>query len=70
VPRIEGGRSLIRLSGELPSPAHPPAGCHFHPRCPKARPDCARAYPDAVRLGEARTVRCVLYRASNAASSS
>ncbi|MEW6689489.1 MAG: ABC transporter ATP-binding protein [Pseudomonadota bacterium] len=70
VPVIEGGRELIRLSGELPSPASPPAGCHFHPRCPKAMPECREAYPGAVPLGRTRTVSCLLYRASNAASSS
>ncbi len=62
VPEIEGGRQLIRLSGELPSPARPPAGCHFHPRCPSARPECARAYPQTVTLSPTRGVACVLYR--------
>jgi peptide/nickel transport system ATP-binding protein len=61
VPTIAGKREVIRLSGELPSPANPPEGCHFHPRCPKARPECRQAYPAAVRLGETRLVRCVLY---------
>jgi peptide/nickel transport system ATP-binding protein len=70
VPAIHGKRSIIRLSGELPSPAHPPAGCHFHPRCPKALPECRAAYPEAVQLGPTRSVNCVLYRASKAASSS
>ncbi len=70
VPVIDGRRSIIRLSGELPSPAHPPAGCHFHPRCPKVRPECREAYPEAVQLGATRSVNCVLYRASKAASSS
>jgi len=70
VPTVDGRREIIRLSGELPSPAHPPAGCHFHPRCPKALPECRATYPEAVRLGRGRTVSCVLYRgASNAASS-
>jgi oligopeptide transport system ATP-binding protein len=31
----------IRLSGEPPDPSRPPPGCHFHPRCPIARPGCA-----------------------------
>jgi peptide/nickel transport system ATP-binding protein len=70
VPTVDGKREIIRLSGELPSPSHPPAGCHFHPRCPKAMPECREAYPEAVRLGRTRAVSCVLYRASNAASSS
>ena len=61
VPVIEGGRQLIRLAGELPSPARPPAGCHFQPRCPRARPECARAYPETVRLSPTRGVACVLY---------
>jgi peptide/nickel transport system ATP-binding protein len=70
VPAIDGRRSIIRLAGELPSPANPPAGCHFHPRCPKAMPECREAYPEAVQVGRSRSVNCVLYCASKAASSS
>ncbi|NTE84966.1 ATP-binding cassette domain-containing protein [Agrobacterium tumefaciens] len=41
VPRIETKkRSYTSLRGELPSPLHPPAGCHFHPRCPLAFDRC------------------------------
>src|SRR5207248_1497929 len=36
VPKIEGGREVIRLGGESPSPVSPPPGCHFEPRCPEA----------------------------------
>jgi peptide/nickel transport system ATP-binding protein len=71
VPVVDGTREIIRLSGELPSPVHPPAGCHFHPRCPEARPECREAYPPAVKISRTRTVNCVLYRgASKVASSS
>ncbi|MGD8874302.1 MAG: ABC transporter ATP-binding protein, partial [Gammaproteobacteria bacterium] len=49
VPQIDPAsrRSIIRLEGDLPSPAEPPQGCHFHPRCPYAMPRCREAYPDA-----------------------
>ena len=70
VPTVQGRREIIRLSGELPSPAHPPAGCHFHPRCPKAMPECRETYPEEITLDGGRTVNCILYRASKAASSS
>jgi oligopeptide/dipeptide ABC transporter ATP-binding protein len=41
--RTSGKREL--LSGDLPSPTAPPSGCPFHPRCPMARPECAREAP-------------------------
>ncbi|WPL15673.1 Stage 0 sporulation protein KD [Thiorhodovibrio winogradskyi] len=61
VPSIDqdSGREVIRLSGDMPSPTKPPSGCHFHPRCPQARPECACAYPDAVPLGAGRQARCL-----------
>ncbi|GAB6907888.1 oligopeptide transporter subunit; ATP-binding component of ABC superfamily [Desulfosarcina cetonica] len=37
--------SFATLAGEVPSPIHPPAGCHFHPRCPYVRPRCRRETP-------------------------
>ena len=66
VPTLDqaGGRKIIRLQGELPSPANPPPGCHFHPRCPQAMARCKLKYPDAVRLGDTHEVSCVLYAAT------
>ena len=61
VPEVDGEREFVRLAGEPPSPANPPAGCHFHPRCPRVRDECRTRYPDAVRLSQTRSVRCVLY---------
>ena len=55
----EQRREIIRLDGDMPSPANPPSGCHFHPRCPEATPECAKAYPDATRLSDTREVRCI-----------
>jgi len=61
VPVVEKDRrrEVIRLEGDMPSPASPPAGCHFHPRCPQAGPECVRAYPEGTRLSDTRTVRCL-----------
>jgi len=62
VPRIddESERKIIRLEGDLPSPSNPPQGCHFHPRCQQARPECGKSYPQVTRLSESRMVRCHL----------
>ena len=62
IPRVERGerREVIRLEGELPSPLHPPAGCHFHPRCPHAMDECRRDYPGTSRLSDTHQVKCYL----------
>ena len=62
VPRINGesDRKVIRLEGDLPSPSNPPQGCHFHPRCRQAVPECSTSYPQVTRLSETRMVRCHL----------
>jgi len=63
VPTIDAQakREVIRLQGELPSPSKPPAGCHFHPRCPEAMPQCRERYPEATSLSTTHVVRCLLY---------
>ena len=38
-------RERIKLSGELPSPLNPPAGCAFHTRCRFAKAQCASSTP-------------------------
>jgi len=48
------------LRGEIPSPENPPAGCHFHPRCPHAMDVCREVYPAEKKVGESR-VCCHLY---------
>jgi peptide/nickel transport system ATP-binding protein len=47
-----------RLGDELPSPAAPPDGCHFHPRCPLATAMCRTAYPLTQELGGTHRVAC------------
>ena len=49
------------LKGELPSPRHPPMGCFFHPRCPKALDVCATQVPDLRELEADHWVACHLY---------
>jgi peptide/nickel transport system ATP-binding protein len=62
VPRIDGvGREYVRLEGELPSPADPPAGCHFAPRCPRVMAVCREVYPAGMRVGGGQIVNCHLF---------
>jgi oligopeptide/dipeptide ABC transporter ATP-binding protein len=63
VPSPEPGRARRRtvLGGDIPSPANPPSGCAFHPRCPHAMPRCARETPLPTRLPGGQTVACHLH---------
>jgi peptide/nickel transport system ATP-binding protein len=61
VPQVDPAsqREIIRLEGDLPSPANPPPGCHFHPRCPHVMPQCRESYPETTVAGD-HSVRCFL----------
>ncbi|NCX62152.1 MAG: ABC transporter ATP-binding protein, partial [Betaproteobacteria bacterium] len=61
VPRIDGqGADVPKLAGDMPSAANPPAGCHFHPRCPKAMARCREEAPMLKDLGQGHLAACHL----------
>jgi oligopeptide transport system ATP-binding protein len=57
-PRLEKTRKRIILKGEVPSPANPPPGCHFHPRCQLAVDECKTQKPVLRDLGSGHYVSC------------
>jgi oligopeptide/dipeptide ABC transporter ATP-binding protein len=54
-------RDAILLSGEVPSPTNPPAGCRFHPRCPLASDRCSQEEPRLRELTAGHRAACHLY---------
>jgi oligopeptide transport system ATP-binding protein len=58
IPDPKVKRQRIRLSGEVPSPANPPSGCHFHARCPIAKPLCSQEVPKLKQSAEGHWVAC------------
>ena len=60
VPSVDGEPSKrIRLEGEIPSPATPPSGCVFHPRCPRAiKGVCEVTEPPLAEVSPGHAMRC------------
>ena len=63
VPSADPGhaRRRVVLAGDVPSPADPPSGCAFHPRCPRAMARCSREAPVATELAGGHRVACHLF---------
>jgi peptide/nickel transport system ATP-binding protein len=55
-PRVAGDDGI--LPGEVPSPASPPSGCYFHPRCVYAEDRCRREAPALREVSQGHLARC------------
>jgi peptide/nickel transport system ATP-binding protein len=51
-------RRRIAITGEIPNPANPPSGCHFHPRCPYAKPVCSQEVPPLRQVTPGQFAAC------------
>jgi peptide/nickel transport system ATP-binding protein len=61
VPRLETRKTDFQpIVGEIPSPLAPPPGCHFHPRCPHARPVCRERAPELREIASGHLSACHL----------
>jgi oligopeptide/dipeptide ABC transporter ATP-binding protein len=59
--RPSASRQRIVLAGEVANPMNPPAGCRFHPRCPRAMPQCRTQEPRWQEVNPGRFTACHLY---------
>ena len=59
-PKLERKRQRIILEGEPPSPANPPSGCVFHPRCPLTEDVCKMEIPEFKEIYPGHFVACHL----------
>ncbi|HEY6299960.1 MAG TPA: ABC transporter ATP-binding protein [Candidatus Binatus sp.] len=61
IPGIDGTRHhrLQAIPGSIPNSLNPPAGCRFHPRCPRAIPQCSAAEPPLENKGPNHYVACI-----------
>jgi oligopeptide/dipeptide ABC transporter ATP-binding protein len=61
IPRLSDTRArLATIDGQPPDLAAPPAGCAFHPRCPKVMERCREEDPAGFRIAEGQIARCWL----------
>ena len=55
-PRVAGSDAILK--GEVPSPAAPPSGCYFHPRCQFVEDRCRREAPLLREVNPGHFARC------------
>jgi len=60
-PKLERGKVIQLLTGDLPSPIDPPSGCVFRTRCPKAFEKCPLEVPPLKPIDADTQVACWLY---------
>jgi oligopeptide/dipeptide ABC transporter ATP-binding protein len=61
VPNPDYKKERIILKGDVPSPANPPKGCRFHPRCFKVMEICSKIEPKLIEIKEKHFCACHLY---------
>jgi len=57
-PKVTRARQRIILEGDPPSPANPPSGCRFHPRCSIAREHCKTENPEWREISPDHWIAC------------
>jgi len=62
IPSMESGRKKqpLLIKGDIPSPANPPSGCAFHPRCPIKEKKCETTVPELKEIAPGHFVACLL----------
>ena len=60
IPVVNRKRKKILLTGDVPSPIDPPAGCRFHTRCPYVMDICRHEEPELLPTGNGRLLACHL----------
>ncbi len=61
-PKLKTGRQRIILSGDVPNPRNPSAGCHFHTRCPMKTDKCMESTPILNEISHGHQVACHLVK--------
>ena len=70
IPIPDPDKAVTRIvpEGNIPSPADPPSGCKFHPRCPKRMDICSRIVPQLTEVKPGHACACHLYESVRKAS--